>query len=176
MTRSSVRESKAAYKLSPTADLLQQEQSLFPWQLARVRLYEVLVERLAESKGAGKSTGTRLNTEVRLSLGAKAVVGQLSVTFTYPNDESPTYRMHFTLEGMLVPVDSSTPLPTEEQLDKRLACTMLSLLWPYAREFAQDVMRRMEVPAFLLPTLAVQELQTLDEARLGAQVCEDGKA
>src|SRR5512137_1452020 len=106
---------------SPTPDSL--DQALFPLQLTRVRLYDVRVERLARQGQSSASRAPRLETEVRLAVGRKSVVGKLGVDLAFPNAEAPEYRLHLTLEGILTPTDPSTPLPTKDQLDKRLACT-----------------------------------------------------
>jgi hypothetical protein len=161
-----------ATQSSPTPELPQRV--LFPLQLTRVRLYDVRVDRLARPAEASTSKQPRLETQVRLTLGRKSVVGQLGVDLAFPNAEAPEYRLHLTLEGMLTPASPSTPLPTKEQLDKRLACTLLTLLWPYARELAQDLMRRMEVEAFPLPTLAIQELHKTAESAPKEVACAEG--
>ncbi|HOU23290.1 MAG TPA: hypothetical protein PKW05_03870 [Anaerolineae bacterium] len=148
------------------------DKALFALQLARVRLFEASIDRPPRPADASPIKAPRLETEVRLSRGEKAVGGRLTVKLTYPNAESPEYRMALTLEGTLVAADASVALPTKDQLDKRLACTVLTLLWPYAREFAHDLMRRMEVAPFPLPTLATQELGVDDQSRPVTAVCE----
>jgi preprotein translocase subunit SecB len=160
-----------AAQSSTTPDLL--GHALFPLQLTKVRLYDLRVERPARPRGASSAKEPRLETQVRLALVRKSVVGQLEVDLAFPNAEAPEYRLHLTLEGMLAPASPSTPPPTKDQLDKRLACTLLTLLWPYARELAQDLMRRMEVEAFPLPTLAIQDLHKTAESAPKEVACAE---
>jgi len=164
----------AAESVEPIAETrlsaAQADETLFSLQLRGVRLYEAQVERLDAKHDTTAPLKPSLQTEVRIARTPDSIVGRLWVELMFPSLDSPEYRLRLTLESMFCPKDASTPLPTEDQIDHRLACTILTMLWPYARETAHDLMRRMEVEAFPLPTLDKLAL----EGRAGTRV-EKGK-
>lgn len=177
---------KGTLQSSPTVDsvepgaetklsLAQVDETLFPLQLRGVRLYDVQVERLRAKHDTKVPKKPVVQTQVRVDRGRKSILGWLSVELLFPNRDSPEYRLRLTLQSVFGPRDASTALPREDQLDRRLACTILTMLWPYARETAHDLMRRMEVEAFPLPTidkLAVQKMAEWDWDRVFAYLVE----
>jgi len=136
---------------------------LYDWQLMRVRLYEVHVQRLEGGKPAQEpATKPVLHSDVRVSVSEEGLLGRLSLTLVFPNEEVPDYRIQLSLDGFCRPRDSSASPPSQDKVGHtRLGATILTLLWPYAREFAHDLMRRMEIPIHLLPTIDRLELETV---------------
>jgi len=135
----------------------------YDWQLLRVRLHDVKVERLEQDKPpipSEKRIGVR--AEIEAGVAGKRLVGKLTVNIASPTEEAPKCQMQFTFEGSFGPRDPSVVVPGKAEIDARFAATVLVLLWPYAREFAHDLMRRMEVEARPLPT--IDSLSILEEA------------
>ncbi|HUT15003.1 MAG TPA: hypothetical protein VMY98_02025, partial [Anaerolineae bacterium] len=148
---------------------------LYDWQLTRVRLYDVHIERL-QAVGVGRDPVTKpvLESRVRVSVSAKGLLARLSLTVVFPNEEAPEYRMQLSLDGFWTPKDPSVSPPTEDKTHGgRLAATMLTLLWPYARESAHDLMRRMEVPIHPLPTIDKLEIHTVAQERAESDAATD---
>ena len=129
-------------------------QVLYGLQMQGVRLYEVRVERLgAREPECEPELRPVLDSDVKVVRAAERLLGRLTVEILYPNDESPEYRMLLAIEALLVPKDPSVPTPDPQEMGVKLGATILTLLWPYAREYAHDLMRRMEVEIFPLPTI-----------------------
>ncbi len=138
---------------------------LYDWQLTAVRLYEVRVERL-EGRKPGHEPVTKpvLHSDVRVSVAGEGLLGRLTLNLVFPNEAAPEYRMRLSLDGLWRPRDSSVSLPSKDEVqDARLGATILTLLWPYARESAHDLMRRMEVPMHPLPTIDKLKIEALTQ-------------
>jgi len=151
------------------------EALLYAWQLKAVRVYEVQVQRFGRAEPACEGEPKpALTSEIRVSPVRGGLTGRLSLTFAFPTAESPEYRLQCTLEGLFGPKDASVPPLSAEQLDVRLVSTILTLLWPYAREYMHDLMRRMEVPISPLPTIDKLAVSNMVTARAqGAKAAEE---
>ena len=127
--------------------------ALFDLQIAGVRLFEVNVERLTEASSPKPTQAPILSTEVSLSQAGPRIIGRLVVEIEAPSHDAPHHRLRFAYDLMLAKQQGEAIVPDDEESRYRLACTVLTMLWPYAREFGHDMMRRMEVPIVILPTL-----------------------
>ena len=134
--------------------------SPYEWQLRAVRLYEATIDRFPSDTGAQEpEEGLPLAINIDISEAESGISGRLTVTHTYPNEDTPQYRVRVAIDGILTPESESTEVPKKEGLVQELGPTILLLLWPYAREFMHDLMRRMEVDVQLLPTLDRLDLE-----------------
>ena len=134
--------------------------SPYEWQLRAVRLYEAAIDRFPSNTEAQEpEEGLPLAINIDISAAESRVSGRLTVIHVYPNEDTPQFKMRVAIDGILTPESESTAVPKKERLVQELGPTILLLLWPYAREFMHDLMRRMEVDVRLLPTLDRLDLE-----------------
>jgi preprotein translocase subunit SecB len=125
---------------------------LYRYQLREVKLWETHIERLAEA-AEKKPTGD-LSMEARLEIELLPAAFSALLTVTVEcayNEEGARYRLVVAFQGTFQPRDDTIPLPTEEDLDSGLGATAFVLIWPYAREFVQNLTQRMQVQVRTLP-------------------------
>lgn len=148
----------------------------YDWQLLAVRLHDVHVERLEEQRPPAESAQhVELQAETQVAIVEEGLLGRLTVDTALPSQETPECRIRLTFEGSFAPRDSSVVVPPAEEIDVRYSATVLTLLWPYAREFMHDLVRRMEVEARPLPTvdsLAILEQTPRVDSRSGVHDLE----
>jgi len=132
----------------------------YPFQLMDVRLHEVHVERFNNENDSNSSTeisdekkAITLNITFKIKKHEKDFVSSyLFVNFSGPLEGNPEFKVEFTLEG-LFEVDRDFSEIDQNIWDEFKELSGLSMVWPYAREFTQNILNRMREDLPLLPTL-----------------------
>lgn len=127
--------------------------SLFPFQLADIRLYEVTVERCTPADAAVAPTPVTIALRSQKPSRQKKELGLL-LTFdaSFPVDAKPACRIHLAIEGMFrATVDIKTIKPDVIQRFK--STDAMVLFWPFLRQYLFDVTQRMQLPIPPLPII-----------------------
>jgi preprotein translocase subunit SecB len=127
--------------------------SLFPFQLADVRLYEISVDRCAPGDAAVTPTPVTIALKSQEPSQQKKEFGLL-LTFdaSFPLDEKPACNIHLAIEGIFrAVVDIKTVKPDVIQRFK--STEAMILFWPYLRQYLYDVTQRMKLPIPPLPII-----------------------
>jgi preprotein translocase subunit SecB len=134
---------------------------LHPIQLRSVELHEVAVRRKPQEQIDPANGGATLEARVRSSAPERNEQGgSLTTTVTvharWPGAPAP-YDLRFTLVG-----NFGFGPDIEDQVLRQFAdSSSFTLLWPFAREFALDIQRRMGVPIVPLPTVVLPNVREL---------------
>lgn len=132
----------------------------YPFQLMDVRLHDVHVERFnnendsnSPSEIPDEKTAIALNINFKIKKHEKDFVSSfLFVNFSGPLEVNPEFKIEFTLEG-LFEVDRDFSEIDQNIWDEFKELSGISMIWPYAREFSQNILNRMREDLPLLPTL-----------------------
>jgi len=133
---------------------------LYPLQLLDVRLYTATLERFTPEKFPAESNAAQDKSAPFLGVNVEIVRHtehrRLSVFLTLelkgPDGKHPEFRLHFVLEGLFEAQCDFDAIEAAvwEEFEQTSAIT---LLWPYAREYAHSFARRMRADLPVLPTL-----------------------
>lgn len=143
----------------------------YPFQLIDVRLLDVHVERFNIEKDANSSTEipdekTTITLKIDFKVNKREpnyASGLLFLSFSGPLETKPEYKVEFTLES-LFEVDQNFSEIDEKIWDEFKELSGLTMIWPYAREFTQNILNRMREDLPLLPTLnRLKTIQNSDE-------------
>ncbi len=132
----------------------------YPFQLVDVRLFDVHVERFHDEKVMASSTeASNEKIVIPLKINFKLekyennlVSSFLNLSFSGPLEKTPEYKVEFTLEGVFE-ADRDFSEIDEKIWDEFKRLSGLTMVWPYAREFSQNILNRMREELPLLPTL-----------------------
>ncbi len=115
-------------------------------------------------EAAGLGFGIRVVVDKNKAFGYLDV--KLQDRDTHENETTPGYILEFALMGSFIP-DNSIP---DEDLAEFAKLYTLSILWPYAREYISDVLRRAGEIGVVLPIInpqiVTEELVATDSVQI----------
>ncbi len=139
------------------------EDTIYPFQLFDVRLFEASIKRFAveDDNSDAEAESNQPEEDVIIPLSIEARMGQriddlISVFLDFdikgPLKDTVEFQIQFTLEGMF---EAKQPLDEieEELWDDFQQRSSISLLWPHARELTSSFVDRMRADLPLLPTM-----------------------
>jgi len=142
-------------------------QTRYPFQLLDVRLYTATIKRLTPKSTTSETTERHIapflsiNTKIQRQDQHNRISVFLNLEIKGLNSDDPEFHLEFTLEGIFETQSAFSDI--EETLWKEFEeLSAVTLLWPYAREYAQNFFQRMRINMPLLPTLnrlALQQMQ-----------------
>lgn len=129
----------------------------YPIQLLDVRLYEVFLERLiVDEPNDNENEAVPIPSFAFGSKLIKHSERMVSVLISFdidgPSEESPEFNLKFSIEGLFSAQANFDDIDEEIRKDFE-SLSSINLLWPYAREQAQNIFHRMREDIPILPTL-----------------------
>jgi preprotein translocase subunit SecB len=131
-----------------------QEETHYSVQCEDVRLISSILKPLVVEEDTEKST--KLAFRINAVVDGNQAYSYLEVVSKNVFLEDPSSLQGFQLSYVLMGTFSSSEKMTSEELAEFVKMYTLSILWPYAREYATDQFRRTGISDIILPIIKPQ--------------------